>query len=186
MLCADNTALTLELGAYFQYKVINGLITVYWIILIFWINNLIRVIYFPQARKKQFGEYLCLLRNYYYCYWASPWIQLGLHSMLSYFKSDALFKGWIELQTKVRFFKTSVYTLKSVGVFVSCFEEKNIHTVLFYSTFPEHSFPRRIQHFRADSWMTFKVGSKSSYRLFRRKKKSQKSTKIKVKIPNMS
>lgn len=35
--------------------------------------------------------------------------------MLSYFKrkSDALFKGWIEVQTKVRFFKTSVYTLKS-------------------------------------------------------------------------
>lgn len=71
-----------------------------------------------------------------------------------------------------------------VSVFVSCFEEKKktIHTVLFYSIFPEHSFPRRIQHFRADSWMTFKVGSKSSYRLFRRKKKVKSPPKLKLSL----
>lgn len=106
--------------------------------------------------------------------------------MLSYFKrkSDALFKGWIELQTKVRFFKTSVYTLKSSQCICELLwrKKKNIHTVLFYSIFPEHSFPRRIQHFRADSWMTFKVGSKSSYRLFRRKKKVKSPPKLKLSL----
>lgn len=184
MLCADKTALTLELGAYFQYKVINGLITLYWIILIFWINHLIRVIYFPQARKKQFGEYLCLLRNYYYCYWASPWIQLGLHSMLSYFKSDALLKGWIELQTKVRFFKTSVYTLKSsqcicellwrIKTFTQCY-----FTLHFLNTaFPGGSSISE-QTPEWHSKLVLKVAIDSLG-------EKKKSTKIKVKIPNMS
>lgn len=129
------------------------------------------MIYFPQARKKKrFGEYLCLLRNYYYCYWASPWIQLGLHSMLSYFKrkSDALFK-------------TSVYTLKSSQCICELlWRKKKTFTQCYFTLyFLNTAFPggSSISE-QTPEWhskLVLKVAIDSLG-----EKKSQKSTKIKA------